>query len=76
MKQALVIALEKLAGYGYPYKLVAQVHDEFQIEVPTEYAQRVGVVFRNSIREAGRRLSLRCPLDGEYMIGSTWADTH
>lgn len=76
MKQALVIALEKLADYGYPYKLVAQVHDEFQLEVPTEYAQRVGVVFRNSIREAGRRLSLRCPLDGEYMIGSTWADTH
>lgn len=76
MKQALVIALEKLGSYGYPYKLVAQVHDEFQLEVPTEYAQRVGVVFRNSIREAGRRLSLRCPLDGEYMIGSTWADTH
>ena len=76
MKQALVIALEKLADYGYPYKLVAQVHDEFQLEVPTEYAQRVGVVFRNSIREAGRRLNLRCPLDGEYMIGSTWADTH
>ena len=76
MKQALVIALEKLDAYGYPFKLVAQVHDEFQLEVPTEYAQRVGVVFRNSIREAGRRLNLRCPLDGEYMIGSTWADTH
>ena len=76
MKQALVVALEKLDAYGYPFKLVAQVHDEFQLEVPTEYAQRVGVVFRNSIREAGRRLNLRCPLDGEYMIGSTWADTH
>jgi len=76
MKQALVIALEKLAKHGLPYKLVAQVHDEYQIEVPTEYAQRVGVVFRNSIREAGRRLNLRCDLDGEYMIGQTWANTH
>lgn len=76
MKKALVIAEAKLAGYGYPYKLVAQVHDEFQIEVPDEYAERVGVVFRNAIRNAGRQLELRCPLDGEYQIGSSWADTH
>jgi DNA polymerase I-like protein with 3'-5' exonuclease and polymerase domains len=76
MKYALVIAVKKLADYGYPYKLVAQVHDEYQVEVPEEYAQRVGVVFRNSIREAGRELNLRCPMDGEYQIGTTWADTH
>ena len=76
MKKALVIAEKKLASYGYPYKLVAQVHDEFQIEVPDEYAERVGVCVRNAIRQAGRDLELRCPLDGEYQIGSSWADTH
>lgn len=76
MKKALVLAAEKLDDYGYPYELVAQVHDEFQVEVPEEYAQRVGVVFRNSIRDAGRELNLRCPLDGEYQIGTTWAETH
>jgi DNA polymerase-1 len=76
MKQALVIASAKLAEYGYPYKLVAQVHDEFQVEVPDAYAERVGRVFRNSIREAGRVLDMRCPLDGEYQIGDSWAETH
>ena len=76
MKQALVIATNKLARYGYPYKLVAQVHDEFQVEVPEEYAQQVGAVFRNAIREAGRTLELRCPLDGEYKIGNNWSETH
>jgi DNA polymerase I-like protein with 3'-5' exonuclease and polymerase domains len=76
MKQALVIATQKLATYGYPYKLVAQVHDEFQVEVPEEYAQQVGAVFRNAIREAGRVLNLRCPLDGEYKIGINWSETH
>ena len=76
MKEALVIAVEKLKEYGYPYKLVAQVHDEFQVEVPEAYADRVGVVFRNAIRQAGRQLELRCPLDGEYQVGDTWADTH
>jgi DNA polymerase-1 len=76
MKQALVIASSKLAAYGYPYKLTAQVHDEFQVEVPDAYAQRVGVVFRNSIREAGRVLDVRCPMDGEFKIGGSWAETH
>ena len=76
MKEALVIAVEKLAEYDYPYTLVAQVHDEFQVEVPAAYADRVGVVFRNAIRQAGRQLELRCPLDGEYQVGDTWADTH
>jgi DNA polymerase I len=76
MKKALVIATQKLATYGYPYKLVAQVHDEFQVEVPEEYAARVGAVFRNAIREAGRQLNLRCPLDGEFKVGNNWAETH
>lgn len=76
MKQALVLATERLDELGYPYKLVAQVHDEFQVEVPEEYAKRVGVVFRNAIREAGRVLELRCPLDGEYKIGNNWSETH
>lgn len=76
MKQALVLATDKLKRYGYPYKLVAQVHDEFQVEVPEEYAVRVGTVFRNAIRDAGRELNLRCPLDGEFKVGNTWAETH
>ena len=76
MKEALRIAVDKLDAYGYPYKLVAQVHDEMQLEVPEDYATKVGAVVRNSIRDAGRALNLRCPLDGEYGIGDTWADTH
>lgn len=76
MKEALVIAEAELAKQGYPYKLVAQVHDEFQIEVPGAHAESVGVIFRDAIRQAGESLELRCPLDGEYKVGSSWADTH
>lgn len=76
MKKALVLAVKKLTHHGYPYKLVAQVHDEFQVECPEEYAERVGVIYRNAIREAGRELGLRCQLDGEYKIGDNWSQTH
>jgi DNA polymerase-1 len=76
MKQALVLASDRLRQMRIPYKLVAQVHDEFQVEVQERYAEQVGTVFRNAIRRAGRELGLRCPLDGEYNVGITWADTH
>lgn len=76
MKQALVLASDRLRQMQIPYRLVAQVHDEFQVEVPEPYAEQVGMVFRNAIRRAGRELGLRCPLDGEYQIGLSWADTH
>jgi hypothetical protein len=44
--------------------------------VPEEYAERVGAVFLNAKREAGRQLNLRCPLDGEFKVGNNWAETH
>lgn len=76
MKKALVIAVGRLDENSYPYKLVAQVHDEFQVEVPDAYADRVGVIFRDAIRQAGVDLGLRCPTEGDIKIGSSWADTH
>lgn len=74
MKQALVLASEALKDKQY--KLVAQVHDEFQIEVPEADAEYVGETFRQAIVQAGLHFNMRCPLDGDYRIGSSWADTH
>ena len=76
MKQALVIATERLQQNGIPYRLVAQVHDEFQVETPEQYGNAVGYTFRNAIRKAGDFFEMRCPLDGEFRAGTTWADTH
>jgi DNA polymerase I-like protein with 3'-5' exonuclease and polymerase domains len=76
MKYALVIACNKLDDIGLPYKLVAQVHDEMQLEVPECYADRVGVIVRNAIKYAGRELNMRCPLAGEAKIGDNWSCTH
>jgi len=56
--------------------LVANVHDEFQLEVPKMYATIVGEAAKQSIVEAGLHFKLRCPLDGEYKIGANWRETH
>ena len=76
MKKALVLATERLRENHVPYKLVAQVHDEFQVEAPEQYAVAVGHTFRNAIKRAGEWFELCCPLDGEFNVGTTWADTH
>ena len=76
MKQALVLLSESLNQYDIPHKLVANVHDEFQIEVPENFADVVGKAAVRAIRKAGDVLDLRCPLDAEYNVGNNWAETH
>lgn len=57
-------------------KQVAHIHDEIQIECEERLGDYVGQIAVRSIKEAGEFFELKCPLDGEYKIGKTWADTH
>ena len=74
MKQALVILWSELKDLDA--FVIANVHDEFQIECKKELAEKVGEIARRSIREAGTRLKLRVPLEAQYKIGKSWAETH
>jgi len=76
MKQALVILDERLSKLGVDYKFVANVHDEWQIEVEEAYADMVGKLGVQAIEEAGRVLKMRCPLTGAYKVGNSWKETH
>ena len=76
MKQALVVLDESIRKEKLDAKFVANVHDEWQMEVAEIHAQRVGELAVDSIRKAGIMLNLRCPLDGEYKIGNNWKETH
>lgn len=76
MKQALVILNDKLSKLGIDYKFVANVHDEWQIEVEEGYEHVVGKLGVQSIEQAGKKLKMNCPLTGEYRAGLTWKETH
>jgi len=74
MKQALIFfeeAMKDLDAY-----VVANVHDEWQVEVHKDYADEVGKLGSQAIIDAGVFLKLKCPLDGEYNVGSNWSETH
>lgn len=76
MKQALVIFNKRLRQSQIDYKFVANVHDEWQVEVEEKRADEVGKLGVQSITDAGVVLNMRCPLSGEYRVGNNWKETH
>ena len=74
MKKALVILNEYLEDMEAHF--VCNVHDEWQVEVESSIADEVGMLGVKAIKEAGEYFNLNCPLDGEYNVGSNWAETH
>ena len=76
MKKSLIILTNKLKHDRILGSFVANVHDEWQIETTKEHAESVGEASVQAIRDAGLALELRCPLDGEFKIGTNWASTH
>lgn len=76
MKKALVLLHRDLTKRKIPFKFVANVHDEWQIEAPEQYAEEVGQSGVRAITNAGLEFKMNCPLTGEYKIGDTWKQTH
>ena len=76
MKQALTLADKWATCNNIDYKFVANIHDEWQVEVKEEYADFFGDMAVKSIIESGKHFNLRCPLDGEYKVGGNWSETH
>lgn len=74
MKKALTILWDKLKDKDA--FVVANIHDEFQIEAKPEISDEVGKLAVDSIVQAGEHFNLRVPLGAEYRVGKSWAETH
>ena len=76
MKKALVILDDYAKQWKIDYKFIGNIHDEVQAEVAEAQAEKYGWLAVECLKAAGLEFNLRCPLDGEYKIGTTWAETH
>jgi DNA polymerase I-like protein with 3'-5' exonuclease and polymerase domains len=76
MKKAMCFLQELINLNGIDAKFVANIHDEWQIEVKESQADFVGGLGVASIERAGKHYNMRCPLTGEYKIGDSWYETH
>jgi len=76
MKKALVLLEDKLKLNGLDAMFVANIHDEWQLQVLESQADFVGRLGVEAIEKAGQHYEMRCPLTGEYKIGDSWYETH
>ena len=76
MKQATIEARHFHIETGLKVRQVAHIHDEIQYEASEIEAPYVGELAVEAIRSAGKLFDFRCPLEGEFKIGKTWAETH
>ena len=76
MKRGLIILDEMLQENIVDAHIVANVHDEWQIETWHEDVNRLGEMAVSAIRQAGDYYKLNCPLDAEYKVGENWSETH
>jgi DNA polymerase I len=77
-KYWMIIANKNLdAAFGKNVvKQMAYVHDELQFACPKDIAKGAGKIIIDSAKEAGERLSIAMPIEADYAIGKSWAETH
>jgi DNA polymerase I-like protein with 3'-5' exonuclease and polymerase domains len=75
-KKWIVCFTDELKSKKIPYKLLAWVHDEVQLETPAEYGEIVGKIVADAATNAGEQLRFRCPIAAEYRVGKNWYDCH
>jgi len=76
MKRALIILNKEASKRNLDYKFVANIHDEWQVEVHKAHSEYFGKLAVKAIREAGEYYDMKCPLDAQYKIGEDWSETH
>ncbi len=76
MKKALALLDEYATKWKLNYHFVGNIHDEIQTEVEQEKTEVFGRLACSCIEAAGLHFNLNCPLEGEYKVGDSWAETH
>ena len=75
-KEWLVQMDSLIRSSGIDAKLVASVHDEYQFEVNKKDVDVLGDITKKAMKQTEESLDVGCPLDCEYKVGNTWAETH
>jgi DNA polymerase I len=74
-KAALLYFNTKMEEEGIPYFPLIFMHDELQVEVAKEHAERTAIIMKEAFREAPKWYGVNI-MDGESKIGNTWFETH
>ena len=76
MKQAMINLYELIKLNTVDAKFVANIHDEWQLQVKESQADYIGRLGVESIEKVTEQFNMRCDLNGQYKIGGNWSETH
>ena len=76
MKQAMVNLHELIKLNVVDAQFVANIHDEWQLQVKESQADYIGRLGVESIEKVTEQFNMRCDLTGQYKIGGNWSETH
>ena len=72
----LINIMIRVRTLGVDAKLVASIHDEYQFEVLNTDVKKFGQITKDAMKDTEKELRMKCPLDSEWKVGKTWAETH
>lgn len=76
MKKFIVLLKDKLDESEMKFNIVANIHDEIQIEVENDYESVINDISKKTIKEVSEFYGLRCNLDIGIKEGENWYETH
>ena len=76
MKQAMVNLHELIKLNTVDAQFVANIHDEWQLQVKESQADYIGRLGVESIEKVTEQFNMRCDLTDQYKVGGNWSETH
>ena len=72
---AIMLAMDQFEKFSIPYKPLIFMHDEFQVMVPTSYAEKTAEISAWAFKEGPKLFGIEI-MDGDAKIGDNWYETH
>lgn len=76
VKRATVDFNKEVSKMELPWHQTVHQHDELQGITREAAAPLLGDIFNRSLVAAGNFYGLSCPMEGEWKMGKSWAETH
>jgi DNA polymerase-1 len=72
---AVMLAMQKFREENIPFVPLIMMHDEFQVMVPEQYAERTAEIGVQAFKEGPKLFGVTI-MDGAANIGNDWYETH
>ena len=76
MKEAMLLVHERAKELNVDFMQVGNIHDELQFDTNENHVILMEQAAKWGMEQAGIKLNLRCPMQGDVNIGSNWGETH